>query len=78
MTEPNAIPEVRQCQDVNDDQYGSTAVAGWDRSAGLWGVFHPSRGGHWAEPPEVENWARIQAAGASLPEKADDVESRVD
>jgi hypothetical protein len=60
MTTPNPIPEVRQCQDELDDLYGSTAVAGWDRSTGLWGVFHPSRGGHWAEPTEVAGWAVIQ------------------
>jgi hypothetical protein len=50
-------PEVRQCQNPDDPMFGAVAVAGADNAAGLWGVMHPSRGGHWLDPEGVADWA---------------------
>lgn len=56
-------PEVRQCLDDHDPQYGAVAVeAGDDR----WGVMSPVNGGHWATDEEVKDWERLgsQTGGA--------------
>jgi hypothetical protein len=58
MTAP-APPQVRQCQDSTDPNYGcvavKSAVPGW-----AWGVFNPASGGHW-EPTDavVDSWKVI-------------------
>lgn len=46
-------PEVRQCRDEDDPQYGSVAVAAGDDR---WGVMNPNSGGHWASDADVEDW----------------------
>ena len=52
-------PEVRQCQDTTDPQFGAVAIKS-DLIGIAWGVFHPSRGGHWiSNDAEVENWKVI-------------------
>jgi hypothetical protein len=50
------LPEVRQCQDTDNWQYGAVAVAA---GANRWGVMTPVNGGHWADDDEVESWARV-------------------
>lgn len=50
--QPSA-PEVRQCTDPENAQFGSVAVsAGQDR----WGVMSPNNGGHWTVDDEVKDW----------------------
>jgi hypothetical protein len=47
------VPEVRQCRNPDDAQFGAVAVsAGGTR----WGVMNPNNGGHWAEDAEVADW----------------------
>jgi hypothetical protein len=48
-----ALPEVRQCTNEEDPQYGSVAVKA---GANRWGVMNPSNGGHWSEDDEVKDW----------------------
>jgi hypothetical protein len=61
------IPEVRQCTDDADPNFGCVAV----KSAvpfGSWFVGNPglvnmnAAGGHWAQDAEVEGWAVLDEA----------------
>lgn len=56
-------PEVRQCQDPEDDLFGAVAVA----STGLypWGVMHPLRGGHWSTDEDVATWVIQQSVATA-------------
>lgn len=53
------IPEVRQCRNEDDDQFGAVAVASGNNR---WGVMIPldmatgRGGGHWASDDEVKDW----------------------
>lgn len=48
----DTAPEVRQCQDTTDPNYGAVAVqSGVNQFA--WGVFHPVSGGHWDTNDEI-------------------------
>lgn len=57
VTQP--VPEVRQCQDQEDEtNFGAVAVKS-DMTIGNWFVGRPSgrsAGGHWADDNEVEDW----------------------
>ena len=59
MTAPTP-PEVRQCQNPEDTQFGSVAV----KSAVpgfAWGVFNPANGGHWETNDEVvRSWKVLE------------------
>ena len=58
MAAKNA-PEVRQCQNPDDPQFGAVAVKS-DRADYAWGVFHPRTGGHWDENNDaVQDWAPL-------------------
>lgn len=55
---PKPIPEVRQCQDQEDENFGAVAVK-TDLPIGEWFVGRPSgrgAGGHWGEDAEVADW----------------------
>lgn len=51
-------PEVRQCTDPDDPEFGATAT--WSDEANMWFVGRvsgPARGGHWQADPEfVKDW----------------------
>lgn len=60
-TEPPAppLPEVRQQNDPERDQYGSTATKGSGITEGRWGVMNSTNGGHWATDDEVKDWTPL-------------------
>ncbi|OBI98080.1 hypothetical protein [Mycobacterium sp. 1465703.0] len=62
-----ARPEVRQCTDPTDADFGSVAVRS-DSPFGAWFVGRPSgagAGGHWETTDElVENWPVLKAPAA--------------
>lgn len=64
---PPPLPEVRQCQNPGDWQYGCTAVAGTKTMAGWWMVANPATGGHWADTDAVKDWAVLAAAPDAPP-----------
>lgn len=49
-------PEIRQCQDPEHWQFGSTATAGDGAQQGKWLVGNPATGAHWADDDEVKDW----------------------
>lgn len=57
-----ALPDVRQCTDPEDSQYGSTATKA---GANRWLVANPENGGHWAVDDEVEGWSVLKAGAAA-------------
>lgn len=59
--EAPVLPEVRQCQDPDNWQYGCVAVK--SNLPGLaWGVFSPTNGGHWEESDDtVGAWPVVSA-----------------
>jgi hypothetical protein len=62
-------PEVRQCTDPEDSQYGAVAVK--SNLPGLdWGVMNPANGGHWATDEEVADWTKLEPADAPAPTAA--------
>lgn len=64
----NPTPEVRQCADPDDPQFGSVAVR--TTHPGPWGVMSPANGGHHTTDDEVKDWpAMIAAAPADAPSK---------
>lgn len=48
-----ALPEVRQQQNPDADQYGSSAIKA---AANRWLVASPEHGGHWGTDAEVKDW----------------------
>jgi hypothetical protein len=55
MTQPTP-PEVRQCRDTSDVNFGCVAVA-TPHPNFAWGVFNPATGGHWESNDEtVKTW----------------------
>jgi hypothetical protein len=52
------LPEVRQCTNTDNPQFGATAVNAGNR----WGVMHPQHGGHWATNARRGRLARPDAS----------------
>lgn len=53
------LPEVRQCSDPNNVDFGAVAVKAGENRWGVMnpGVVDPNRiGGHWAYDVEVSTW----------------------
>jgi hypothetical protein len=64
MGEPINLPEVRQCQDPESDQFGHIAVKS-DNERLNWCVMNPNQGGYVGMPDDwVEDWAIMQATGS--------------
>lgn len=60
-TKAKALPEVRQCTDPEDTQFGCTATKA---GANHWLVANPEHGGHWAGDEEVKGWAAVNTVKA--------------
>ena len=57
-------PEVRQCRDQADEQFGAVAVKAAPDRWGVMnpGVVNPNRvGGHWTDDKEVAGWVVLSA-----------------
>lgn len=54
------LPEVRQCQDAANWQFGCVAVKGQV----AWGVMNHKSGGHWAplDDADIATWKVLQEA----------------